>query len=139
VTVRDDLLVVGLDLTTGREVHVADRPAEEWRQLGYGAAGTLVCFFCFHGVDAAPGTRVPLVTKGRFGGRVRTHFAHPPGQAPAGYLDNADLVINESGVPTLERRRGKGTDAEAECLAIYADIVEAYLGLADSAARQVHG
>ncbi|MEU6782026.1 Tn3 family transposase [Nonomuraea angiospora] len=35
----------------------------------------------------------------------------------AGYLDNADLVIDESGVPTLKRRRGKGTDVEAERLA----------------------
>ncbi len=35
----------------------------------------------------------------------------------AGYLDNADLVIDEGGVPTLKRRRGKGTDAEAERLA----------------------
>jgi hypothetical protein len=65
-------------------VHVAERPAELWRQLGYGAAGTLVCFFCFHGIDAAPGTRVPLVTRGRLGGQVRTHFAHPPDQAPMG-------------------------------------------------------
>ncbi|WP_431921490.1 competence protein CoiA family protein [Nonomuraea jabiensis] len=81
---RDDLLVVGFDLTTGREVHVAERPAKVWRQLGYGAAATLVCFFCFHGIDAAPGSRVPLVTRGRVGGQVRTHFAHPPGQAPAG-------------------------------------------------------
>ncbi|TDD13218.1 hypothetical protein E1294_41820 [Nonomuraea diastatica] len=32
----------------------------------------------------------------------------------AGYLHNADLVIDEGGVPTLKRRRGKGTDAEAE-------------------------
>lgn len=35
----------------------------------------------------------------------------------AGYLDNADLVIDDNGVPTLKRRRGKGTDAEAERLA----------------------
>ncbi|MEV5322724.1 Tn3 family transposase [Nonomuraea sp. NPDC052634] len=35
----------------------------------------------------------------------------------AGYLDNADLVIDEGGVPTLKRRRGKGSDAEAERLA----------------------
>lgn len=55
-----------------------------------------------------------------------------------GYFDNADPVIDESGVPTLKRRRAKGTDAEAEHLAIYADTVEAYLGSADSAARQVH-
>jgi hypothetical protein len=81
---RGDLLVIGFDLTTGREVHVADRSAAQWRPMGYGAAETLVCLYCLHGVDAPPGTRVPLITKGRIGGRIRTHFAHPPGMAPAG-------------------------------------------------------
>ncbi|GGT46220.1 hypothetical protein ACFFV7_39810 [Nonomuraea spiralis] len=38
-------------------------------------------------------------------------------QLDAGYLDNADLVIDEGGVPTLKRRRGKGSDAEAGRLA----------------------
>ncbi|MFI1073215.1 competence protein CoiA family protein [Streptomyces puniciscabiei] len=52
--------------------------------MGHGGTGQLVCFYCFHGFEAAPGTRVPLVTRGRLGGKVRRHFAHPPGQAPAG-------------------------------------------------------
>ncbi|MFG2227945.1 hypothetical protein [Streptomyces sp. NPDC048644] len=32
----DDLLVVGFDLEAQREVHVGDRPLEQWRALGYG-------------------------------------------------------------------------------------------------------
>jgi hypothetical protein len=82
--VQDDLLVVGFDLETGREVHVAEQPPEFWRRRGYGGADTLVCFYCFHGFEASRGTRVPLVTRGRLGGKVRPHFAHPPGQAPDG-------------------------------------------------------
>jgi hypothetical protein len=79
-----DLLVVGFDLRTNREVHVSDQPAQYWRARGYPHGdGTLICCYCFHGIDAPRGTRVPLVVRGRLGGQVRTHFAHPPGQAPA--------------------------------------------------------
>lgn len=46
--------------------------------------GQLVCFYCFHGFEAAVGTRVPLVTRGRLGGKVCQHFAHPPGHALLG-------------------------------------------------------
>ncbi|WP_051779951.1 competence protein CoiA family protein [Streptomyces sp. NRRL S-241] len=81
---QDELLVVGFDLETGREVHIAEGPPERWKRLGYGGTGQLVCFYCFHGFEAPAGTRVPLVTRGRLGGKVRRHFAHPPGQAPAG-------------------------------------------------------
>ncbi|MFC8956060.1 competence protein CoiA family protein [Streptomyces sp. NPDC057101] len=82
--VQDDLLVVGFDLETRREVHIAEGPPERWKQLGYGGTGQLVCFYCFHGFEAPVGTRVPLVTRGRLGGKVRRHFAHPAGQAPPG-------------------------------------------------------
>ncbi|MFE7045263.1 competence protein CoiA family protein [Streptomyces atratus] len=81
---QDDLLVVGFDLETRREVHVSQRPPEQWKRLGYGGTGQLVCFYCFHGFEAPAGTRVPLVVRGRLGGKVRRHFAHPPGQAPVG-------------------------------------------------------
>ncbi|MFI9206303.1 competence protein CoiA family protein [Streptomyces sp. NPDC053048] len=81
---QDDLLVVGFDLETRREVHVAEQPPEYWKQRGYGGTEQLVCFYCFHGFEAATGTRVPLVTRGRLGGKVRRHFAHPSGTAPDG-------------------------------------------------------
>jgi hypothetical protein len=83
-SVQDDLLVVGFDLETCREVHVSERAPEHWKRLGYGGTGQLVCFYCFHGFEAPAGTRVPLVTRGRLGGKVRRHFAHPPGKAPVG-------------------------------------------------------
>ncbi|MET8680957.1 competence protein CoiA family protein [Streptomyces sp. NPDC004647] len=81
---RDDLLVVGFDLESGEEVHVGERPAHQWHRLGFHGTRTLVCFYCFRGIDAPPGTRVALLVRGRTGGRVRFHFAHPPGRAPHG-------------------------------------------------------
>lgn len=79
---QDDLLVVGFDLETQTEVHIGDRPLEQWRALGYGRRETVVCFYCWHGIDAPKGTRVPLLARGRIGGLVRPHFAHPAGTAP---------------------------------------------------------
>ncbi|MFJ6015182.1 competence protein CoiA family protein [Streptomyces sp. NPDC092952] len=78
----DDLLVVGFDLETQREVHIGDRPVEQWRARGYGRGETVICFYCYRGVDAPAGTRVPLLVRGRIGGLVRAHFAHPAGCAP---------------------------------------------------------
>jgi hypothetical protein len=79
-----DLLVVGLDLTTGREVHIDDAPVSYWRSAGHHAAGTLVCASCHAGVDVPEPISVPLVVRGRIGGARRAHFAHPPYQAPVG-------------------------------------------------------
>jgi Competence protein CoiA-like family len=81
---QDDLLVVGLDLETGREVHLSDVALPYWHDRGYSGRRTLVCALCYAGFDAEPGTRVPLVVRGRIGGPRRPHFAHPPGQAPLG-------------------------------------------------------
>lgn len=81
---QDDLLVVGLNLETGREVHVSDAGREYWYARGYSGRRTLVCALCYAGIDAEPGTRVPLLIRSKTGGQRRPHFAHPPGQAPAG-------------------------------------------------------
>jgi len=81
---QDDLLVVGLDLETGREAHLTEPTLAYWRERGYSGRRTLVCGMCQAGIDAAPGTRVPLVVRGKIGGLRRPHFAHPPGQAPVG-------------------------------------------------------
>jgi hypothetical protein len=81
---QDDLLVLGLNLETGREVHVSDAGREYWHARGYSGRRTLVCALCYAGIDAEPGTRVPLVIRSKTGGPRRPHFAHPPGQAPAG-------------------------------------------------------
>ncbi|MFB7739819.1 competence protein CoiA family protein [Streptomyces sp. NPDC056112] len=80
----DDLLVVGFDLQTQTEVHIDDRPLEQWRALGYGRRETVVCFYCWHGIDTPVRTKVPLLARGRIGGLVRPHFAHPAGTAPPG-------------------------------------------------------
>ncbi|MBQ1009436.1 hypothetical protein KBX53_00375 [Micromonospora sp. M51] len=81
----NDLSVVGLDLRAGSSVHVDDEPKYVWKAKGYAGDETLVCWHCYDGVDAPAGTRVPLLCRGgRKYGKVRTHFAHPSGQASHG-------------------------------------------------------
>jgi hypothetical protein len=50
-----DLLVVGLDLETGREVHVTDRPTEDWYPKGHNGDRTLICALCCTGADLPDG------------------------------------------------------------------------------------
>ncbi|MCZ1012269.1 competence protein CoiA family protein [Streptomyces lydicus] len=122
----DELLVVGLDLETGRQVHIDEQPMDQWRQLGYAHRESVVCAACFSGMDdVTAGTRVPLVPKGRIGGSRRFHFAHPPGMAPPGghhpetlwhleaklllerwarALPNVSEVRQEQWIPTRDRR-----------------------------------
>jgi hypothetical protein len=52
--VQDDLLVVGFDLETRREVHIAEGPPERWKRLGYGGTGQLVCFLLFPRLSRPP-------------------------------------------------------------------------------------
>ena len=67
-----DLLVVGLDLVTGREVHAEDRRTEDWRKKGHNGDCTLVCLACYEGADLPDGPRtVALVPKGREGAMLR--------------------------------------------------------------------
>jgi hypothetical protein len=78
-----DLSVVGLDLRTGRSVHVEDQPKHVWKIKGYNGDATLVCWHCYHGIDMPAGTRVPLLYRGgKQYGKVRAHFAHPAGLGP---------------------------------------------------------
>lgn len=78
MTPTADLLVVGYDLDAESEVHIGDRALPEWHAIGYKGTRRLVCYLCWRGVDAVPGTEVALVPRGRLGGTKRAHFAHPP-------------------------------------------------------------
>lgn len=79
-----DVLAVGFDQRTGSEVHVSEQPAQYWRARGYPHGdATLICCYCYRGIDAPVGTQIPLVVRDGLGGQERTHFAHPPGHAPA--------------------------------------------------------
>jgi hypothetical protein len=80
----NDLFVIGLDLTTGREVHVDDQTVGHWRGKGVTGNKTLVCLFCYQGMDQPEPRLVPLVVRGRVNGRRRPHFAHPASAAPTG-------------------------------------------------------
>ncbi|MFC7483031.1 hypothetical protein ACFQX7_27745 [Luedemannella flava] len=80
-----DRSVVGLDLITNISVHVEDASRAHWQNKGHNGDGTLVCWHCYHGTDALPGTQVPLLYKGgRTAGKVRPYFAHPPRVGPPG-------------------------------------------------------
>lgn len=80
----NNTFVIGLDLETMQEVHVNDRPVWEWRNKGNNGDKTLVCLHCFNGADLPAPRAVPLIPRGRIGGRNRSHFAHPAGLAHLG-------------------------------------------------------
>ncbi|GAB3861548.1 competence protein CoiA family protein [Dactylosporangium cerinum] len=83
MTTASDLLVVGYDLDTGREVHIDDEPLPVWHAKSHRRGdSTLICHHCYLGDQTPTGTIVPLVVRGRHEGARRAHFAHPPGMAP---------------------------------------------------------
>jgi hypothetical protein len=91
--VMADLLVVGLYLVTGLEVHAEDRETWEWRKKGHNGDQTLVCLACYQGAELPDGPRVvALVPKGKEGGARCRHFAHPPGMAPPGGRHNPESL-----------------------------------------------
>ena len=93
-----DLLVVGLDLVTGCEVHAGDRRTEEWREKGHNGDRTLVCQACYEGADLRGGPQiVALVPEGKEGGARQRHFAHPPGMAPPGGRHNPESLWHAEG------------------------------------------
>ena len=93
-----NLLVVGLDLVTGREVHAGDRRTEEWYKKGHNGDRTLVCLACYQGADLPDGPRtVALVPKGRDGGARQQHFAHPPGMVPPGGKHSPESLWHAEG------------------------------------------
>lgn len=73
---------MGFDLETQREVHIGNRPLGQWRALGYGRGETVVCFYCWHGIDAAAGTKVPLLARDGSAASSGPTLAHSAGAAP---------------------------------------------------------
>jgi hypothetical protein len=114
--VAADLLVVGLDLVTGREVHAGDRRTEEWRKKGHNGDRTLVCLACYEGADLPDGPRtVALVPKGREGGARHQHFAHPPGMVPPGGQHSPESRWHAGGKHAIrEWAEAQGFTARAE-------------------------
>jgi hypothetical protein len=112
-----DLLVVGLDLATGRQVHVDERPVIAWKTKDHTGDQTLVCLHCYQGIDVPAPRQVPLVAKGRIGGIRRAHFAHPPGQAPAGghHPETTWHALGKALLVKWARRQPGVRDAWAEC------------------------
>jgi Competence protein CoiA-like family len=112
-----DLLVVGLDLTTGHEVHVTDRSVADWVRQGHNGDRTLVCAQCYAGADQPGGPRViGLVPRGRLGGVRRPHFAHPPGMAPLGGRHGRETLWHAETKQRLRRwavNRGASARVEA--------------------------
>lgn len=111
-----DLLVVGVDLVTGLEVHAGDRKVSEWHGKGHNGDRTLVCRECYEGTDLPGGPRVVgLVPKGRKGGARRAHFAHPPGMAPPDGRHNPETLWHAEGKQLLRRwAEAQGAAAQVE-------------------------
>ena len=111
-----DLLVVGLDLATGLEVHAGDRTTVEWRDKGHNGDQTLVCRECYDGADLPGGARlVALVPRGREHGRRRAHFAHRPGMAPPGGRHSPETLWHAEGKQLLRRwAQDQGASARVE-------------------------
>ncbi len=99
-----DVLVIGLDLATGLEVHAEDRETWEWRKKGHNGNRTLVCLACYQGADLPDGPRVvALVPKGKEGGARCRHFAHPPGMAPPSGRHHPESLEHAHGKQALRR------------------------------------
>ena len=99
-----DVLVIGLDLATGLEVHAEDRKTLEWWKKGHNGDHTLVCLACYQGADLPDGPRiVALVPKGKEGGARRQYFAHPPGMAPPNGRHNPESLEHARGKQLLRR------------------------------------
>ena len=97
-----DLLVVGLDMVTGLEVHAEDRETREWRKKGHNGDQTLVCLACYQGADLPDGPQVvALVPKGKEGGARCRHFAHPPGMTPPQGRHNPESLEHAYGKQAL--------------------------------------
>lgn len=97
-----DVLVIGLDLATGLEVHAEDRKTLEWRKKGHNGDQTLVCLACYQGADLPDGPQlVALVPKGKEGGTRCRHFAHPPGMAPPRGRHNPESLEHAHGKQVL--------------------------------------
>jgi Competence protein CoiA-like family len=114
--VAADLLVVGLDLVTGREVHAGDRRTEQWYKKGHNGDHTLVCLACYEGADLLDGPRtVALVPKGRDGGVRQQHFAHPPGMTPPGGQHSPESLWHAEGKQAIrEWAEAQGFTARVE-------------------------
>jgi hypothetical protein len=99
-----DLLVIGLDLKTGREVHASDRPTQDWHHKGHNGDRTLVCALCYQGADQPAGPRkVALVPRRRRGGARQQHFAHPPGMASPGGSHSPETIWHATAKHQLQQ------------------------------------
>lgn len=99
-----DVLVIGLDLATGLEVHAEDRKTLEWRKKGHNGDQTLVCLACYQGAGLPDGPRVvALVPRGKEEGARCQHFAHPPGMAPPSGRHNPESLEHAHGKQALRR------------------------------------
>lgn len=116
---QPDLLVVGFDLVTGQVVHADDlSDPRSWQSKGYGKDQSLICCYCLMGDGTMPGTEIPLVVKGKIGGRRRYHFSHPPGTAPDGghYPETKWHVEGKLSIARWARQQPEVVDAQVEWL-----------------------
>ncbi|MFD9271016.1 hypothetical protein ACFWB1_27055 [Streptomyces goshikiensis] len=81
---RHEALLLAHDTDTGRIVRITDQPPDYWIARAYGGTRQIICLLCAHGYDISEPQTVPLIHKGRIGGRMRRHWAHPASTGPEG-------------------------------------------------------
>ncbi len=77
-------------------------------------------------------------TAGEFRGLIEAKLRQTAAEVDAGYPDNADLVIDESGHPVLKRQRGKEHPGSVVALAKAVEARMAEVSLLDIATRTAH-
>ncbi len=79
---RYEAMLLAYDTATSQIVRISDQQPEYWIARAYGGTRQIICLLCAHGYDIAAPQSVPLIHKGRIGGRVRRHWSHPASTGP---------------------------------------------------------
>ncbi|MFD4243689.1 hypothetical protein ACFWP3_19135 [Streptomyces sp. NPDC058525] len=79
---RHEGLLLAYDSGTNAIVRITDQEPDYWTTRAYSGTQQIICLLCAYGYDIPEQLRVPLVHKGKIGGQVRRHWAHPPGSGP---------------------------------------------------------
>ncbi|MEV6676304.1 hypothetical protein AB0N09_05465 [Streptomyces erythrochromogenes] len=81
---RHEGLLLAYDTGTDTIVRITDQGPDYWTARAYSGTRQIICLLCAYGYDIPTHQSVPLVHKGKIGGQVRRHWAHPPSTGPEG-------------------------------------------------------
>ncbi|MFE4304876.1 hypothetical protein ACFRR6_02170 [Streptomyces sp. NPDC056891] len=81
---RHEGLLLAYDAGTGSIVRITDQAPDYWTARAYSGTRQIICLLCAYGYDIPEQQSISLIHKGKIGGQVRRHWAHPPGTGPHG-------------------------------------------------------